>query len=93
LPSSLDNVIAGPIPFSLSKGGSFRFERLTKDVTVKIYTILGELITTLTERDADGKIEWDLKNSAGEQIAEGVYICEITNAKGERKFVKIAIVK
>ena len=82
---NLGDVIAGPIPFSLSEGGSFRFERLTANAVVKIYTILGELVRTLRESDGDGRLEWDLKNSAGVQVGVGVYICEITNEKGERK--------
>ena len=90
---NLDNIIAGPMPFSLSSGKKFRFEKLTVKATVKIYTIVGELVRTLQETDGDGRLDWDLKNDDGETIVQGLYICEITNDKGERKFLKIAIVE
>lgn len=90
---TLVNVIAGPIPFKISRDKNFRFEKLTADATIKIYSILGELICTLQETDNDGKQEWDLKDKNGNIVNQGVYICEITNTKGERKFIKIALSK
>ena len=93
LADNLDNVIAGPIPIKIGDGQLFRFEKLTSKATIKVYTFLGELVQTLEEIDGDGKCEWNLKNKDGELIGKGVYICEISNDKGERKFIKIAVIK
>ncbi len=88
--TTLKNVIAGPIPVKTG-ANNFRFEHLTAQAHIEIYTLTGELVNTLEEIDGDGRKNWNLKNSAREQVNRGVYICKITNNNGEKKFLKIAI--
>jgi len=69
------------------------FNNLTNGAIVNIYTIMGELVNTLTA-DLTGKATWDATNENGEEVASGLYIYYITGgddvdaAKG-----KIAIVR
>ena len=68
------------------------FANLTEDVTIRIYTMAGELVI---ESDANGDPEWpwDIKNAASRKVASGIYIYYITNSKGEKKTGKFAIIR
>ncbi len=94
--NNLDNLIVGPNPFKPnSPGGSdyIIFANLTEKATIKVHTILGELIVTLQEKDGDGIYKWDGKNNNSKSLASGVYICHITNPQGESKFVKLLVIR
>jgi flagellar hook assembly protein FlgD len=69
-------------------------------VTIKIYTISGELVRTLVQEKTYSKglneEVWDLKNDAGEKIARGVYILLVKASASEKillKTGKIALIK
>ena len=62
-------------------------------MTIKIYTIFGELVVTLEETNGDGQIVWDSKNNDGNEVASGVYLCLITNDQGEKKTLKSAVIR
>jgi len=70
-------------------------EGSTRDVKIKIYNIVGELVREINE---SGKIPgwydiiWDCKNDSGSEIASGVYIAQV-EAGGDEKIIKIAVVK
>ena len=94
--SDLSNVIVYPNPYKPSEAirGTLKFDKLTAQATIKIYTISGELVTTLEETDMDGRYEWDGKNSANEDVVSGIYIYRVTNNKGDKPAGgKIAIVR
>jgi len=70
------------------------------NVTVKIYTVSGELIRNLVENTTYSRgfreIIWDMKNDTGERVARGVYIYLIratTGGKTLTKAGKIAVIK
>jgi hypothetical protein len=82
-----------PNPFKPSMGHTkIRFTKLTRDIEIKIYTISGELIKTLKKSDANDYIEWDAKNSNGEDLASGVYLYLIKSA-GQTKKGKLMIIR
>jgi flagellar hook assembly protein FlgD len=90
---NLENVVVYPNPFKPSKGHTeIRFERLTKNVTIRIYNIAGELVR-LEENIITGFFDWDVKNDSGEKVASGVYIYVITDDEGRIKKGKIAIIR
>ncbi|UCC81046.1 MAG: hypothetical protein JSW64_06725 [Candidatus Zixiibacteriota bacterium] len=76
------------------------------DLEVKIFTLLGELVWSMSisasdplgragphTESTDG-IEWDGKNDAGFEVRSGVYICLLkNNTSGEEEKFKIAVVK
>ncbi len=67
----------------------------TRDVKIKIFNIVGELVREINEA---GKVPgwydiiWDCKNDSGTEIASGVYIAQV-EAGGEEKIIKIAVLK
>ncbi len=50
---------------------------LPNRATVKIYSLDGVLIRTLTKDDGSSFIDWDLKNSAGISISGGAYLMHV----------------
>ncbi len=61
------------------------FTGLAADSTIKVYTIMGELVQTLTGVDVNGQIQWNVKNSDGKNVASGVYIYQIKNSFSEKR--------
>jgi len=83
-----------PNPFDSSRGHTqVAFTELTPDARVRIFTLAGELVVDSGELEGQGTWTWDVKNREGERVAGGIYICLVTNSQGEKKIVKIAVVK
>ncbi len=83
-----------PNPYKPYKGHTFvTFDGLTAQAKIEIFTITGERAATLEETDGDGKTLWDVVNDSGRKVASGVYICRVTNDKGEEKFFKLAVIR
>ncbi|MCK5598370.1 hypothetical protein KAI78_02000 [bacterium] len=90
---SLEDTVIYPNPWNKELSGEYIiFSQLTEDVTIRIYTVAGELVL---ETDADGQSEWqwDLTNEDGEEVAAGMYFCYITNDAGETQIFKVAVIK
>ena len=88
--ANLDNVKVYPNPFNPKKQtAGLTIENLTALATVKIYTIAGSLIRKLVDDNGDGRIAWDGKNDAGNEVASGVYI-GFVDGKGTKK-IKITV--
>ncbi|MEW6679903.1 MAG: hypothetical protein AB1297_02620, partial [bacterium] len=69
-------------------------KKLTKEATIRIYNIAGELLKTIMVNPSDGGYkEWDVRNEAFEPLASGIYIYLITNPAGEKITGKIGIIK
>jgi hypothetical protein len=84
--TNLSNSFAYPVPFKPSNGDTvITFANLAPGSTIRVYTIMGELVNTLTDIDANGKITWDVKNSNGANVASGVYIYQIKNSYSEKR--------
>lgn len=69
--------------------GGINEDRLTKEVTIKIFTIAGELVYKIEQSDCNGQIEWTPPNN----LASGIYIYLITNPIGEQAKGKLGIIK
>jgi hypothetical protein len=92
--TNLDELQVYPNPFQIDKGHTqVSFDRLTADADIRIYKITGELVTRMTSSVTDGKILWDITNSEGDAVAPGVYVYVVTNAAGQKKNGKLAIIK
>jgi len=76
--------------------GFITFSNLPEEVTIKIYTLSGNLVRTLTENDksviTSPFIEWDLRNENGMRVADGVYLAHIKTKYGD-KILKFSLVK
>ena len=66
-------------------------DHLATGSTVKLFTASGRLVRSL---DAVGDTAtWDLKNSAGDKVASGVYLYLIMAPSGEKKTGKVVVIK
>jgi len=94
LPSpDLTGLVVYPNPFEPAKGHTkVTFEALTEEVTIRIFTLSGELVRK-EELPFQYSWDWDGKNMNGEELARGVYIWVVTNAAGEKKAGKVAVLK
>ena len=64
------------INYSLARPGNIR---------ISIYDLSGRLTRTLASENVpagDGRIEWDGRDSAGKQVASGVYECRLETGSG-----------
>lgn len=89
--SSLSSIRVFPNPIKLSSlDKNVVFDYLQGDETIKIYTILGELVSSF--KASGGKSwEWQLTNSFGKEIVEGTYIYLIMNGAGQKRTGKIVV--
>ncbi|MFQ6615944.1 MAG: hypothetical protein ACE5HZ_04155 [Fidelibacterota bacterium] len=74
------------------------FSHLPRTVVVKIYSLSGVLVRTLTEKDksdpASQFLRWDLRNESNLPVASGVYVAHIDMPDlGEETVLKLAIVQ
>jgi len=71
------------------------FSNLPEEVTIKIYSLSGIHVRTLTESNktsiSSPFLNWDLKNENGSKVSSGMYIAWVSSKFGER-VLKFAIV-
>ena len=60
---------------------------------IKIYSISGKLISTISITPGNTQASWDLNNTSGNTVKNGVYIYAITDSEGKVKTGKVAITK
>jgi len=99
----LDNIRVVPNPFVVTSvfdtdrdRHEVHFTRVPANCTIKIFTLAGDLVRTLTyDRNNSSGLDfakWDLKNEFGSEVAYGVYLYHLESAAGS-KIGKIAIVR
>ncbi len=77
-----------PNPYSLSEesptwfadggGGQISFTHLPPQCTIRIYTLGGDLLTTIEHTDDQVSVEsWDPKSTASERIVPGIYLFSV----------------
>gem|GEM_PF-2539789 len=62
------------------------------DVNISIYSITGQKVTDLVKGSQNAgwhSLLWDARNSSGQKMSTGIYICRITAAGAESSFVKV----
>ena len=93
LAPDLTGLIVYPNPVEPAKGHTeVTIEGLTEEVTIRIFTLSGELVRKV-ELPSQYSWSWNLKNEQGKDAARGGYLGLVTNAAGETKRVKFAILK
>ncbi|MBI4218013.1 MAG: T9SS type A sorting domain-containing protein, partial [Elusimicrobia bacterium] len=91
--SDVEQASVFPNPLRLHRGQTeMTFTNLSAHASIKIYTLLGELVRELTA-DATGTFRWDAKNSYGERVSSDVYLVLIEGANGSRKVLKVGVEK
>jgi hypothetical protein len=81
-----------PNPLRPSKGPLYEkinFTNMPAYTTIKIFTILGELVRTVSA-DGNGLAVWDGKDGGGNNAASGTYIVRLEGG-GASKIIKVAV--
>jgi hypothetical protein len=84
-----------PRPIKGNRGErKIQFTHLPPTATVRVYTERGELVQTLHHQAPawDGSLDWNLKSSAGLDVAYGMYFYHVDSPAGE-KTGKFALIK
>ncbi len=72
------------------------FSNLPTDITIKIFSLSGQLLRTLTSEDKDSRtspfLRWDLKNESGLRVASGMYLAIVDSPDYGEKVLKFAII-
>lgn len=93
-----------PNPFAAGRESTTIAYYLPQDgyVTIKIYTVIGDLVITLLQDSFKSKgmhqeDRWDGKNGVGEIVLNGVYFCQIKvnyiTGVSDKKIRKIAVIR
>ncbi|MEW6097461.1 MAG: hypothetical protein AB1567_13220 [bacterium] len=93
-----------PNPFAAGKESTTIAYYLPEDgyVTIKIYTVIGDLVITLLDSNFKSKgmhheERWDGRNGTGEIVLNGVYFCQIKvnyiTGASDKKIRKIAVIR
>ena len=92
---------AFPVPFRPSLGHDrITFRGVTTNTTIRVYTLSGWLVRTLSKRDQAGDpatsqdiIWWPVVNSAGQPLGSGVYPYFAEGDNNSRKSGKLMVIK
>lgn len=72
------------------------FSNLPEEVTIKIYSLSGSLLRTLTTADKTSStspfLRWDLQNESGLRVASGMYLAIVHSPLYGDKVLKFAII-
>jgi hypothetical protein len=72
------------------------FSNLPNDVTIKIFSLSGTLLRTLTTTDKSSAgssfFTWDLQNESGLRVASGLYIAIVSSPQFGEKILKFSII-
>lgn len=94
--SNLDRAHAFPNPFMPSRSHrAVTFTHLTPKVTIRIYTLAGELVKELTkDSNSTDQSEWyPVNNRQGQPVASGVYLWYIVSSEGQVKTGKLMVIR
>lgn len=83
--SGLNGIVASPVPFRTSQGHTqIVFTGLPVKATIRVFTVAGEPVVQIEETDGDGRAAWDVKTSAGEPAAAGLYLYMVDDLTATR---------
>lgn len=92
---NLEAAHAYPIPFRPSRGHDrITFRGLTVNATIRVYTLSGRLVRTLSKSDgATQDLVWyPVTDAQGRSVASGVYVYAVEGDSG-RKTGKLMIIR
>jgi hypothetical protein len=72
------------------------FSNLPEEITVKVYSLSGQLLRTLTQDDKSVPtspfLRWDLQNESGLRVASGLYLAIVSSPRFGEKVLKFSII-
>lgn len=85
---NLDDMFVFPNPWAPAAGADLlTFANLTPRAVIRIYTLSGQFVREVSERDGNGGTEWDLRDDAGQLVPAGVYIYYATGTDAQGREV------
>lgn len=69
------------------------FDNLPAAVKVKIFTISGQLVADFETTNSLGKLQWDVKNNDGKDVASGGYIAVISSPGSKTVTKKLLVIR
>ncbi len=89
----LSSVHCYPVPFKPSANHTkITFTGLTQSARIRVYTVSGRLVRTLEKSAAGDTLDWDVRNSAGENLASGVYIF-VVKSPSQTAYGKLMVIR
>ena len=89
--TTLENIHVSPNPASPGKGRFVQFNNLPNECTIRIFTIVGELVATVKHDAPTGYESWNMRNENNLFISAGIYIYIAETPGGDQKSGKILI--
>jgi hypothetical protein len=102
----LDNIYVVPNPYVAfsdletpgpdgTKRGQERiqFRNLPQQCTIRIYTMVGELVHTIEKNDNTSFVDWDILSNEGQRLAYGVYIFHVDAPGIGEKIGRFGLIK
>jgi ligand-binding sensor domain-containing protein len=96
LKSDYSLTACGPNPFHLNRGNDFIIKNLMMNSIVKIYTLNGRLIRTLTVENNDiegGRASWNGYDESGHPVSSGIYYYLAYTNESDYVTGKIAVIR
>ena len=69
-----------------------RFTHLPQHATIRIYSLLGDLVRILEHNGSEPYEEWDLRNNSSILVGSGIYLVHVDCGSLGEKILKLAIV-
>jgi photosystem II stability/assembly factor-like uncharacterized protein len=87
----LSNIYAYPSPFRGDRHTGVTFNGLVPGAELRVYDLNGNLVyeTACTAYE----LEWDVTNSAGAELATGVYLYHVSVPRGDAVTAKLAVIR
>lgn len=85
----------GSRPWWMEQDRRIQFINLPEQCQIKVYTLAGDLITTILHSDPNkGYEDWNLTSSVGQAVASGLYLFTVEDSKnGNVQVGKFVIIK
>ncbi|MDZ4700467.1 MAG: T9SS type A sorting domain-containing protein [Rhodothermales bacterium] len=88
------NPYIGASIYERSRGtDEVRFTNLPPEATIRVFTLNGTLIKTISKNSPDRFITWDLETDSGLPIGSGIYLIHVEVPGVTSKTLKFAVVK
>ena len=83
-----------PSTITTSRGDrKLQFRNLPPQCTIRIYTMVGELVDTIVKNDNNSYANWDLLSYEGQRIAYGIYLYHVDVPGVGEKIGRFAVIK
>ena len=70
-----------------------RFVNVPATCNLKIYTPAGDIVWEYNQTGGTGNIEWDTRNTKGEEVASGIYVYRVLGVDGDSMYGRIIIIR